>query len=125
MNIGDTIRAQGLAVGLTIDAEAVKVAGRMVSAIVDRQPRDFEMMDAGYADKEPISLEVAKGVGSSVEVAWVGGRNIPSDLRGYTPKGPGENGRGADVCVVNGANRTIRSVKDAGSAWILMTVKAT
>ncbi len=118
MNIGDTIRAQGLAVGLTIDAEAVKVAGRNVTAIVDRQPRDFEMMDAGYADKEPISLEVAKGVGSSVEVAWVGGRNIPSDLRGYTPKNN-------DLCVVNGEDRAIRKVTNAGSAWILGTIKAT
>lgn len=116
MNIGDTIRAQGLTVAIGIDGESVKIAGRNVVAIVDRQPRDFEMMDAGYADKEPISLEVAKGVVTSTETAWVGGRNIPTDLRGYVPKNN-------DPCVVNGAERQIRKVQDCGSAWVLDTIK--
>ncbi len=75
------------------------------------------MEDAGYSDSEPMTVEVFKGSAASTETAWVGGRNIPTDLRGYVPKNN-------DPLIIDGKDRTIVGIQNAAASWIIQTIKA-
>lgn len=120
MNIADTLRSQGLATALTTDVETVTINGRKCAAIVNRDPRSFEMMDAGYSDKEPVTIEVEKGSSISTRTMYLDAAFVPADLRGYVPNSRDRVilGTAPGFCIVD-------SVTNAGSAWVISTLKAT
>jgi len=112
----DDLISIGLLTHLQTDGEVVTVCDKKVVAIVNRSPHELMMMDSGYSEKEPITIEVQKGYAASLASVLVRGVNHPADLRGATP----QNNKFA---YIDNVKRKIQAVQDQGSAWLIVTVK--
>ncbi len=97
--------------------EAITYAGRKVVAIIDREARSFQMVDAGFNQVEEVRLEIFKGTISSTDVMDVDGISVPLDLRGVIPKN-------LDPVVIDGVNRVVKDFDSSGMAWVIATIKA-
>ena len=84
MNALDYANLDGLLAQLEQCGEIVYVGNQPVAAVVDRMARSFDMLDAGYREKEPINVEILKGNASSTANISIDGVRLPRDLRGAT-----------------------------------------
>jgi hypothetical protein len=114
MNESSQLHRQAFIDQLCVDGELCAVNGQTVYAIIDRQPRLFDMQDAGYLDKQPVNIEVLKGEPGSTET--FGPDSQPLDLRGFTPIPR------STLAIVDGVNKKVMTVQDAVDRWILTTI---
>jgi hypothetical protein len=116
MNRADELLEMGMRAELANSAVRVLVGGKYVAAVENMEPQSFEMLDSSYLVKEPVAIEVLKGRENSTEVIEVRGVDTPVDLRGFVPTM-------RMGCVIGNAARMVVRVQDAGSRWILTTVR--
>lgn len=116
MTRAQEIATLGIKSELAISGEIVKIGEHEVVANVNRSPKTQEMMDAGYASKEPIILEILKGSESSTETMFVDGRYVALDMRGDTPEE-------LDPATVDDVPRKIKSVEHGGAFFVITTIR--
>lgn len=112
----DDLIAIGIQTHLQTDGEVVTVCEKKVVAIVNRSPQTLLMMNAGYFDKEPITIEVQKGIPSSLFSVFIRGVSHPGDLRGNIPYVN-------KFAIIGDKKRKIDSIEDQGNNWLITTVK--
>lgn len=113
----DELQVAGLRATLETSGEVVTIGEEKVVANVNRQPYSLEMMEAGYMEREPITLEILKGVVGSTEMITPSGDTTayPADFRGATPTNRSN-------CLIDGKARKVMSVENGGGFWILTTI---
>lgn len=116
MNQAGRLHSQGFKAELISDGECITLAGMKVAAILDRQPRLLDMQDAGYLDRQPVSVEVLKGYAGSTATVWLDGQAVNMDLRGNAPSPR------VTLAVIDNINKKVISVLDGVDRWILTTI---
>ncbi len=116
MSIANDQSAAGISLELQVSAEPVTIGDLVVAAVINEDPLGFEMMDSGYLNKQPISFEVLKGTTDSLDTIEIEGIPTAMDLRGVVPTL-------RMAFDYNGAKRSIVKINDAGSRWILSTIR--
>ena len=124
MNVADESTRDGLIAELESSGEIVEFLNIApginleVAATINRQPASLEMMEQGYRDKEPISVQVLKGDSeSSIETIFIEDRKAALDLRALTP-------RRLSKITIDGSKRQIETIQDGGAFWTILTFKS-
>jgi hypothetical protein len=117
VSIADTCRTEGQLAEVQTSRELVLYAGRKVAAIVNDNPMQFVMEDAGFNSRSPVTIEVFKGDRGSTKTISIDGVIVPLDLRGVVPKK-------LDPVLYNNAGYEVSEIHNAGEAWLITTIKS-
>lgn len=105
-----------MAVHLESDGEAFGINGVNVAALVNREPQIQTMEDAGYLDKEPVTLEVLKGNKTCRYTVNLNGVDCQADMQGTAPLMHQQ-------ITLDGARRKIMRITNQLDRWLIFTIK--
>ncbi len=111
----DRLHSYGYISELRQSGQVVTIGNVQCAALTNTEPRYLEMLESGYVNKNPVAVEILKGRNTSTDTAWIGAVAAPQDFRGQNPLLLGK-------MIIDGVNRKIMKIHDAGDRWVLMTI---
>lgn len=115
--ISDSLHTLGMRQQLLSDGEPAQICGVTVAVITNTEPNTFEMQDAGYLDKEPITLEVLIGSKTDTDTMITGATLCQMSLRGKLPAIH-------QHLVIDGINRRIMRIANQRERLLIHTIKS-